>query len=62
MIDSAVQVFAGRGHMCEYAIERAYRNIRVDRTWEGTPEIQRKIIAGQIKKRGVGIHTDWTGC
>jgi acyl-CoA dehydrogenase len=33
--------------------ERFYREVRVDRIWEGTSEIQRNIIAAQLLKRGV---------
>lgn len=53
VIDRAVQIFGGRGYMREYAVERLYRDIRVDRIWEGTSEIQRLIIANEIAKRGV---------
>ena len=52
--DRAVQVFGGRGYMRENVAERLYREVRVDRIWEGTSEIQRVIIAGQLAKRGVG--------
>ena len=51
--DRAVQVFGGRGYMRENVAERLYREVRVDRIWEGTSEIQRIIIAGQLAKRGV---------
>ena len=57
--DKAVQIFGGRGYMREYAVERLYRDVRVDRIWEGTSEIQRVIMAGQIKKRGMSVYTDW---
>jgi len=50
--DRAVQVFGGRGYMREYAAERFYRELRVERIWEGTSEVQRSIIAGQLIKRG----------
>jgi len=46
--------------MRENPVERLYRDIRVDRIWEGTSEIQRAIIAGQIKKRGLGPFIDWS--
>jgi alkylation response protein AidB-like acyl-CoA dehydrogenase len=52
--DRAVQVFGGRGFMRENVAERFYRELRVDRIWEGTSEIQRIIIADQLRKRGVG--------
>lgn len=60
VVDKAVQILGGRGYMREYAVERLYRDVRVDRIWEGTSEIQRVIMAGQIKKRGLGVYTDWT--
>jgi len=50
--DRAVQIFGGRGYMREYAAERFYRELRVDRIWEGTSEIQRMIIAHSLVKRG----------
>jgi len=50
--DRAVQVFGGRGYMRENVAERFYRELRVERIWEGTSEIQRAIIAGQMVKRG----------
>ncbi|MBM3524866.1 MAG: acyl-CoA dehydrogenase family protein, partial [Alphaproteobacteria bacterium] len=54
VIDRALQILGGRGYMRENPVERLYRDIRVDRIWEGTSEIQRAIIGGQIKKRGLG--------
>jgi acyl-CoA dehydrogenase len=52
--DRAVQVFGGRGYMRENVAERFFREVRVERIWEGTSEIQRAIIAGQMVKRGPG--------
>ncbi len=51
--DRVVQVFGGRGYMREHAAERFFRELRVDRIWEGTSEIQRVIIARALEKRGV---------
>ena len=51
--DRVVQVFGGRGYMRENAAERFFRELRVDRIWEGTSEIQRLIIARAMEKRGV---------
>ena len=50
--DRAVQIFGGRGYMRENVAERYYRELRVDRIWEGTSEIQRMIIAHSLVKRG----------
>jgi acyl-CoA dehydrogenase len=51
--DRAVQVFGGRGYMRENVAERFYRELRVERIWEGASEVQRVIIAGQLAKRGL---------
>ncbi len=59
VLDRAVQIFGGRGYMRENPVERLYRDVRVDRIWEGTSEIQRVIIGGQLRKRGTGLFTDW---
>jgi alkylation response protein AidB-like acyl-CoA dehydrogenase len=53
--DRAVQVFGGRGYMRENVAERFFRELRVDRIWEGTSEIQRAIIADQLAKRGTTL-------
>src|SRR6202008_4557686 len=50
--DRAVQIFGGRGYMRENVAERFLREVRVDRIWEGTSEIQRLIIANGLYKRG----------
>jgi acyl-CoA dehydrogenase len=53
--DRAVQVFGGRGYMRENVAERFFRELRVERIWEGTSEIQRMIIARQMAKRGPAL-------
>jgi alkylation response protein AidB-like acyl-CoA dehydrogenase len=50
--DRAVQVFGGRGYMRENVAERFFRELRVERIWEGASEVQRAIIADQLGKRG----------
>ena len=50
--DRAVQVFGGRGYMRENVAERMYRELRVERIWEGTSEVQRLIIGRQLLNRG----------
>jgi alkylation response protein AidB-like acyl-CoA dehydrogenase len=50
--DRAVQVFGGRGYMRENVAERFFRELRVERIWEGASEVQRVIIADQLHKRG----------
>ncbi len=53
--DRCVQVYGGRGYMRENVAERFFRELRVERIWEGTSEVQRSIIAGQMVKRGPGL-------
>jgi alkylation response protein AidB-like acyl-CoA dehydrogenase len=57
--DRAVQIHGGRGYMREYAVERLWRELRVDRIWEGTSEIQRLVIANELRKRGADAYTGW---
>jgi alkylation response protein AidB-like acyl-CoA dehydrogenase len=52
--DRCVQVFGGRGYMRSNVAERFLRELRVDRIWEGTSEIQRLIISRAMERRGVG--------
>ena len=59
VLDKAVQIFGGRGYMRENAVERLNRDVRVDRIWEGTSEVQRVIVGGQLRKRGTGLFTEW---
>ncbi len=61
VIDRAVQIHGGRGYMREQPVERLYRELRVDRIWEGTSEIQRMIIGNELRKRGPGAYTGWPG-
>lgn len=51
--DRALQIFGGRGYMRENVAERFFRELRVDRIWEGTSEIQRLVIARGLLKRGL---------
>jgi acyl-CoA dehydrogenase len=57
--DRAVQIHGGRGYMREYPVERLWRELRVDRIWEGTSEIQRLVIANELRKRGPEAYTGW---
>jgi alkylation response protein AidB-like acyl-CoA dehydrogenase len=54
VVDRCVQIFGGRGYDRSFAVERLYRELRVDRVWEGTSEIQRLVIANELVKRGLG--------
>jgi alkylation response protein AidB-like acyl-CoA dehydrogenase len=51
--DRCVQAFGGRGYTRSNVAERFLRELRVDRIWEGTSEIQRLIIARGLERRGV---------
>jgi acyl-CoA dehydrogenase len=51
--DRAVQAFGGRGYQRTNVAERFWRELRVDRIWEGTSEIQRLIVARALERRGV---------
>lgn len=47
--DLAVQIHGGIGYMTDYPIERFYRDARITKIYEGTSEIQKNIIAGELK-------------
>jgi alkylation response protein AidB-like acyl-CoA dehydrogenase len=59
--DRAVQIHGGRGYMREQPVERLWRELRVDRIWEGTSEIQRLVIVNELRKRGHDAYTGWPG-
>jgi len=50
VVDCAVQIHGGMGYMREAGIETTYRDARIVRIYEGSSEIQRNIIAGQLLK------------
>ncbi|GAC1398795.1 MAG: acyl-CoA dehydrogenase family protein [Chloroflexota bacterium] len=52
VVDRAVQVYGGMGYMKEFDIERMYRDARILRIYEGTSEVQRMIIAGDLLASG----------
>jgi acyl-CoA dehydrogenase len=58
--DRALQVLGGRGYMVESPAARFFRELRVDRIWEGTSEIQRLIIARGLFKRGAAPYLGWS--
>ncbi len=51
--DRCLQIFGGRGYTRVNVAERFWRELRVDRIWEGTSEIQRLIVARALQRRGV---------
>jgi acyl-CoA dehydrogenase len=54
-----VQALGGRGYMLENPAARFFRELRVDRIWEGTSEIQRSIISRGVFKRGASPYLGW---
>ena len=58
-VDEASQIFGGRSVMCEHPIERLVRDVRLERIWEGTSDIHRVVIGGQLRKRGTEPYTGW---